>query len=364
MKKNKGAILVMLALLLPLIFMFTGLAVDTGSLYAQKAKLQNTADAAALAGATALQEKYKVQTVINLALVLPDEKEKAEKEIDIANARADEYIRKNSGNELTLANATTQLYKKSEDNGDTLYYYFLAVEYTTPTYFMRIIDINDTTVGASAIATFKVPKKMEKDWYHMFHWELALIPAEERLAYDQHALINMASLFIGRTPKQALKIINPTNPQANENHIRNGKEILILNYQDKQNDDTYIETFIGFGDTRSPQAINWSRDDFGEYNESLGYIPLDTYNPELGHYEDMRFFFSDWVLNDMPTVDNNKRTFRISFKLDESGHINEARVRINRSRNYLHELDMTVKADGYKGQTDSTKTGAYTDKAL
>lgn len=126
----------------------------------------------------------------------------------------------------------------------------------------------------------------------------------------------------------------------------------------------YNETFIGFGDTRSPQAINWSRDDFGEYNESLGYIPLDTYNPELGHHEDMRFFFSDWVLNDMPDVDNNKRTFRISFKLDESGHINEARVRINRSRNYLHELDMTVKADGYKGQTDPTKTGAYTDKAL
>ena len=198
----------------------------------------------------------------------------------------------------------------------------------------------------------------------MFHWELALIPAEERLAYDQHALINMASLFIGRTPKQALKIINPTNPQANESHIRNGKEILILNYQDKQNDDTYIETFIGFGDTRSPQAINWSRDDFGEYNESLGYIPLDTYNPELGHHEDMRFFFSDWVLNDMPTVDNNKRTFRISFKLDESGHINEARVRINRKRNYCHELDITVKANGYAGQTDPEAHGTYTDNAL
>lgn len=363
MNKNKGSVLITLALLLPLILMFTGLAVDTGSLYAQKAKLQNTADAAALAGATALQEKHEVQTAINLALVLPDEKEKVEKEIDIANARADEYIRKNSG-DLTIDNATTRLYKKSEDNGDTLYYYFLAIEYTTPTYFMRIINVNDTTVGASAIAMFKVPKKQEKDWYHMFHWELALIPAEERLAYDQHALINMASLFIGRTPKQALKIINPTNPQANESHIRNGKEILILNYQDKQNDDTYIETFIGFGDTRSPQAINWSRDDFGEYNESLGYIPLDTYNPELGHHEDMRFFFSDWVLNDMPDVDNNKRTFRISFKLDENGLISEARVRINRKRNYYHELDITVKSNGYAGQTNPEAHGSYTDNAL
>lgn len=363
MKTNKGTVLVMLALLLPLIFMFTGLAVDTGSLYAQKARLQNIADAAALAGATALQDKDDNKNAINLVLVLPDEKEAAEG-INIANARADEYIRKNSGNELTIDNATTKLYKKTEDNGDTLYYYFLAVQYTTPTYFMKIVDINETTVGAAAIAVYRQPKKQTKDWYHMFHWELALIPAEERLAYDQHALINMASLFIGRTPKQALKIINPTNPQANESHIKNGKEILILNYQDKQNDDTYIETFIGFGDTRSPQAINWSRNDFGEYNESLGYIPLDTYNPELGHFTDMRFFFSDWVLTDMPDVDNNKRTFRISFKLNEQGVISEARVRINRKRNYYHELDITVKNNGYAGQTHPELHGAYMDNAL
>lgn len=360
---TRGSVLVLTALLLPLLFMFAGLAVDTGSLYAQKARLQNIADAAALAGAGTLRNKDGEDTPINLALVLPDDKEPAEG-VAIANAGADEFIRTNSGNELSIADATTSLYKKTDDNGDTLYYYFIAVQYTTPTYFMKIIDINETTVGAGAIAVYRKPKKIEKDWYHMFHWELAQIDAAERLAYDQHALVNMASLFIGRTPKQALKIINPTNPQANENHIRNGKEILILNYQDKQNDDTYIETFIGFGDTRSPQAINWSRDDFGAYDETLGYIPLDTYDPALGHFADMRFFFSDWMLQDWPTVDNNKRTFRISFKLDANGLISEARVRVNRSRNYLHELDMTVTNSGYAGKTHPEATGAYTDTAL
>lgn len=363
MKHNKGAILVLTALLLPIILMFMGLAVDTGSLYAQKARLQNIADAAALAGAGALREKDGTDTKTNIVLVLPDDKETAEG-IEVANTGANEYIRKNSGDELSIDNTTTSLYKKTDDNGDVLYYYFLAIQYTTPTHFMKIIDINEATVGASAIAVYRKPKKIEKDWYHMFHWELAQIDATERLAYDQHALINMASLFIGRTPKQALKIINPTNPQANESHIRNGKEILILNYQDKQNDDTYIETFIGFGDTRSPQAINWSRDDFGEYNETLEYIPLDTYNPELGHFEDMRFFFSDWILTDMPDVDNNKRTFRISFKLDSNGLISEARVRVNRKRNYLHELDITVNNNGYAGQTHPEASGSYTDNAL
>ena len=78
----------------------------------------------------------------------------------------------------------------------------------------------------------------------------------------------------------------------------------------------------------------------------------------------MRFFFSDWMLQDWPDVDNNKRTFRISFKFNEQGIITEARVRVNRKRNYLHELDMTAKSDGYTGQTNPGMSGAYTDNAL
>lgn len=368
MKKfwNRGAILVMFAIALPTLFIFTGFGIETGQLYMHKAILQNTADAAALAGTAAIQTSFDGKERSRLVQVVPDD---AEKEIntDVPDNGADEYLRKNSNNKLTIqkkgTDVFTSLYKKKDGNKD-LYYYSVTVKEVVPLFFMRFAGFDKSDVAANAISYCEVQNKPAKDWYHMFHWELAQIPTEERLAYDQHALINMASLFIGRTPKQALKIINPTNPQANENHIKNGKEILILNYQDKQNDDTYIETFIGFGDTRSPQAINWSRDDFGEYNESLGYIPLDTYNPELGHFADMRFFFSDWVLTDMPDVDNNKRTFRISFKLDENGLISEARVRINRKRNYYHELDITVKNDGYAGQTRPESHGSYTDNAL
>ena len=51
LKQEKGAVFVLTAILLPMLFGFMGIAYDVGNLYSHKAKLQNTADAAALAGA-------------------------------------------------------------------------------------------------------------------------------------------------------------------------------------------------------------------------------------------------------------------------------------------------------------------------
>lgn len=50
MKKEHGAIFILTAVLLPVLFGFLGVAYDVGNLYMHKAHLQNTADAAALAG--------------------------------------------------------------------------------------------------------------------------------------------------------------------------------------------------------------------------------------------------------------------------------------------------------------------------
>ncbi len=49
-KRERGAIFVLTALLLPVLFGFLGVGYDVSNLYAYKAKLQNTADATALAG--------------------------------------------------------------------------------------------------------------------------------------------------------------------------------------------------------------------------------------------------------------------------------------------------------------------------
>lgn len=57
LQQERGAIFVLTALLLPLMFGFLGFAYDVGNLYMHKARLQNTADAAALAGARAYVNK-------------------------------------------------------------------------------------------------------------------------------------------------------------------------------------------------------------------------------------------------------------------------------------------------------------------
>lgn len=63
-KKERGAIFVLTALLLPVMFGCLGMAYDVGNLYMHKARLQNMTDAAALAGGRAFLESQKKSTGI------------------------------------------------------------------------------------------------------------------------------------------------------------------------------------------------------------------------------------------------------------------------------------------------------------
>ena len=51
---QRGAVMVLFALLLPVLFGFMGLGIDVGLAYVEKGKVQDIADAAALAGAAKL----------------------------------------------------------------------------------------------------------------------------------------------------------------------------------------------------------------------------------------------------------------------------------------------------------------------
>ena len=68
-KAQKGAFLVFTALMIPIIFLCAGFAVDLGNAWAYKSKLQNAADAAVLAGAYQYQadanDKNKVEDRID-----------------------------------------------------------------------------------------------------------------------------------------------------------------------------------------------------------------------------------------------------------------------------------------------------------
>ena len=61
---QRGAIMVFFALLLPLIFGFMGLGIDAGLVYVNKGKMQDIADATALAGAAPTIAIYRNQRLL------------------------------------------------------------------------------------------------------------------------------------------------------------------------------------------------------------------------------------------------------------------------------------------------------------
>ena len=67
--KRRGQAMVLYALLMPLLFLFVGVGLDLGWYYLNVSRLQNAADAAALAGAQALvkTEDFNNYLVVSLA---------------------------------------------------------------------------------------------------------------------------------------------------------------------------------------------------------------------------------------------------------------------------------------------------------
>ena len=62
-KSQRGAVIVLFALLLPVLFGFMGLGIDVGLAYVEKGKVQDIADSAALAGAAHLSDEDRDTTV-------------------------------------------------------------------------------------------------------------------------------------------------------------------------------------------------------------------------------------------------------------------------------------------------------------
>lgn len=92
-KQERGAIFVLTALLLPVLFGFMGFAYDVGNLYMHKARLQNVTDAAALAGGGLFKNP-------------PEKAEPTE---------ADEYISATSGKVVKLVNNVEVVVKEIQN---------------------------------------------------------------------------------------------------------------------------------------------------------------------------------------------------------------------------------------------------------
>lgn len=146
--KEKGAVIVFFALLLPLIMIMAGLAIDLGNIYAHKARLQNAADAAALAGARAFAENE--ETV--------DSHPKAD-------AAAWDYAEEDAVNNNLKNNMKETNYSAGQDpNDDSFIYYKVELTENVPLYFLRILGDNFTNqdVSANSIASINTVVSYEE----------------------------------------------------------------------------------------------------------------------------------------------------------------------------------------------------------
>jgi len=139
--REKGAIIVLTALLLPMMMLCLALAIDLGNLYSHKTRLQNAADAAALAGARAYAASEEENTTADTVTSHP-----------YADAEAERYIEADA--ELkNLPNAEiVPQFEAVEVEDDNAVYYGVKLQETVPLYFLRIIGKTEQEVSADSIA--------------------------------------------------------------------------------------------------------------------------------------------------------------------------------------------------------------------
>ena len=134
-KNERGAYMVFLAILIPILFGCAGLAVDLGNGFARHARLQKAADAAALAGAATFAMNQ--ETVDNHPK---------------ADAQAETYAKVNWGN----GRASFQKRPQPKMVDGVLYYRVLLQE-SIPTTFIKFVGIKEDLFNIEAEAVAVIP---------------------------------------------------------------------------------------------------------------------------------------------------------------------------------------------------------------
>lgn len=136
-KNERGAYMVFLAILIPILFGCAGLAVDLGNGFARHARLQKAADAAALAGAAAF--------AMNQETVDSHPK---------ADAQAETYAKVNWGN----GRASFQKRPQAQ-TVDGVSYYRVLLQESIPTTFIKFVGIKEDLFNIEAEAVAVIPTK-------------------------------------------------------------------------------------------------------------------------------------------------------------------------------------------------------------
>lgn len=144
-KAQKGAFLVFTALMIPIIFLCAGFALDLGNAWAYKSKLQNAADAAALAGASHFTNGDSYE------------------QHPYADSYANQFLKANYGYlPNPIQNLKMQAQEATEKNPktgkeETHGYYRVAFSEKVHVTFMQMFNYDGLDVGVEAVAI--IPRK-------------------------------------------------------------------------------------------------------------------------------------------------------------------------------------------------------------
>lgn len=158
--KQRGAIMVFFAILVPLFLGAIGLAVDAGFLYMQKAKLQDVADATALAGAGHLNDENRETQVANAVVAFAGANGYKDKD-EAASSNFQELADKADASSVTLEeNAAwkiayaidTGMKDKDAKNGEQRDHVRVVILKRVPTFFIRMLFPEQREVVVKAVA--------------------------------------------------------------------------------------------------------------------------------------------------------------------------------------------------------------------
>ena len=237
LREERGAYLVLIAAILPLIFGFVGLAVDVGNYQAHSAKLQHASDAAALAGAS----MYAAN----------DETESSH---PLADETAEKYLKANlgSGEFASLVNTGNEIRYQVQTDDQNISYYRVYIKENLDTTFIRLLGSPFFTYPqGEAIATIPATK------------------ATDQISFD--------SLFSFDGQMDGTFNNNNGNDEGNEqNRIQSTYDGNIYcfnpgNYQKYQNDWYYNKIYTGAARDLTRQEAN----DKGLYTSIQGGSPSD-----------------------------------------------------------------------------------------
>ena len=163
LKQERGAIFVLTALLLPVLFGFMGIAYDVGNLYMHKARLQNVTDAAALAGGAIYKERTDQGTDEKTGLTITLKGNHV-----LADNAATDYISKNKinlGNDITieelsaLVSSPTSTTSGNITTEKTDVYYRVIAKETVPLNFIPfIVDKRTQDIRTVSVAITETTK--------------------------------------------------------------------------------------------------------------------------------------------------------------------------------------------------------------